>query len=151
MQIIALPASISCVPEKASWSTTTWAKTGLACSESSLPTATGASNLETEGREIGVAVEVVLVLRSLEEPHDLVGHRREHHLDSHLADELREHDRRQDLVRHQARVVERERIEERGVDRFPDDGRSDRARPEPSTLGHDLHLREHEGVRELPA
>src|SRR5256885_15579223 len=144
MQTIALPASISCVPEKASWSTTTWAKTAPACSESSLPTATDASNLEAEGREIRVAVEVVLLLGTLEEPYDLVRHRREYHLDTHLADELRQHDRRQDLVRHQARVVERERIEKRRVDRFADEGRSDRARPEPSALGHDLHFRQHE-------
>src|SRR5437870_7495348 len=45
-------------------------------------------DFERERREPRVAIVVVLVLGALERAHDRVGHRREHHLDADLADEL---------------------------------------------------------------
>src|SRR5262245_22766314 len=102
------------------------------------------SNLESEGCEAGLAVVIILIFHPLQSADDLVGERRENDLDGDLQGELRQHDRRQFLVRDDPRAVESKRIEERRIDRFAGDGRADGARPQPPAGGKDLHLRQHE-------
>src|SRR5688572_20209744 len=104
-------ASISSRPTAFSSWTTCRTRSG-ASSSAFLPI----SGLQSEGREVGVAVVVVLSLGALEGADDPVGEGRERHLDRDLEHELGRHDRRQLVVRDDPRAVERKRVEERRVD-----------------------------------
>src|SRR5207247_5518217 len=86
------PDNISCTQATDFYSTTRRAPSARACNGCWAPTARGGSSLEAERAEVRIAVEVILVLRTLEEAYDFVRHRREEHLDGHLAHELRQHD-----------------------------------------------------------
>src|SRR6185503_3390246 len=109
------------------------------------------SDLQSEGCEAGFPVVIVLIFRPLQSADDLVGEGCENDLHCDLQDELRQHELGDDLVWHDAAVVESQRIEKRRVHRLPHDRRAYGARPQPPAGGEDLHLREHERIDEFAA
>src|SRR5260221_11397966 len=94
------------------------AKRACGCVACSKPTAReksgskpSPSGLKTEGREIRIAVVVVLVLRPLQEADHAIGHRRHHDLPPGLEHVLRERDL--DHVAARPDAVERDEVEQR--------------------------------------
>ena len=107
------------------------------------------SVLQRERREVRMPIVPVLVLLVLQPADDRVGHRREDDLDGDL-----ERPVEGDHLQHRPGLPgpeEGNRIEESAVDELADRGRADRAGPEMTPLGPDLHLRHDIAVHEVPA
>ena len=107
------------------------------------------SVLQGERREVRLPVVPVLVLLALEPADDRVGHRREDDLDRDLERpvEGNNFDHRPGLPGPE----KGNRIEEGAVDELADRSRADRAGPEMTPLGPDLHLRHDIAVHEVAA
>ena len=107
------------------------------------------SVLQRERREVRTPVVPVLVLLALQPADDRVGHRREDDLDGDLERPVEGDD-----LHHRPGLPgpeEGNRIEEGAVDELADRGRADRAGPEMTPLGPDLHLRHDIAVHEVAA
>ncbi len=107
------------------------------------------SVLQRERREVRLPVVPVLVLPALQPADDRVGHRREEDLDGDLERPVEGDD-----LDHRPRLPDPKkgnRIEEGAVDELAGRGRTDRAGPEMTPLGPDLHLRHDIAVHEVTA
>jgi hypothetical protein len=107
------------------------------------------SVLQREGREVCMPVVPVLVLLALQPADDRVGHRREEDFNGDLERpvEGNNFDHRPWLPGPE----EGNRMEERAVDELTCRGRTDRAGPEMTPPGPDLHLRHDIAVHEVAA
>ena len=107
------------------------------------------SVLQRERREVRMPIVPVLVLPALQPTDDRVGHRREDDLDRDLERPVEGDD-----LYHRPWLPDPEegnRIEETAVDELADCGGADRAGPEMTPLGPDLHLRHDIAVHEVAA
>jgi hypothetical protein len=107
------------------------------------------SVFQRERCKVRVPVVPVLVLLALQPADDRIGHRREEDLDGDLERPVEGDD-----LQHRPSLPGSEkgdRIEKGAVDELADRGRADRARPEMTPLGPDLHLRHDIAVHEVAA
>ncbi len=107
------------------------------------------SVFQRERCKVRVPVVPVLVLLALQPADDRIGHRCEDDLDGDLERPVEGDD-----LQHRPSLPGSEkgdRIEQGAIDELADRGRADRAGPEMTPLGPDLHLRHHIAVHEVAA
>ncbi len=107
------------------------------------------SVFQREGRKVRVSVVPVLMLLALQPADNRIGHRREEDLDGDLECPVEGDD-----LEHGSGLPgpdEGNRIEQSTVDELADCRRADRAGPEMTPLGPDLHLRHHIAIHEVAA